>query len=349
MSASTAKQGFPLIQALRACAAFAVAITHIMHDALQLSPGNALLQHFYAAMPWTAGVDVFFVISGFVIAHSSRGLFARPHAARLFLARRLARIVPLYWAVTALFLLEFLTLPGAIHGTIGGPAYVLKSFAFIPAVRPDGVVQPPLGLGWTLNYEMFFYAVFAPFLVLRRRVAVPAAVFCLAAFVLAGAFIGFPGIVLPFWSNPIILEFCAGMLLAFLPGRLTLPVALRVLLTLAALLALHLHFHEGPERFYAWGLPAIALVLAASTGRPVSRLPSLELWLVRLGDASYALYLIHPFVMRGVTMFWHHVHASALLYAALCLVLAQAMALAVHHYGERPVTKWVRARLEPRA
>ena len=347
MSAAPPKQGFPLIQGLRAGAALAVAFTHILHDAMQLSPGDTLLGQLYSAMPWAAGVDVFFVISGFVIAYSSRGLFARPHAAQHFLARRLARIVPLYWVMTSLFLLEFLAQPGAIHGAVGGPAYILKSYAFIPAARPDGQIQPALGLGWTLNYEMFFYAVFAPFLVLRQRPAILATVSCLTLFVLAGAFIGLPGTVLTFWSQPIILEFCAGMGLALLPGRLTLPWTLRALLAVAALTALHLHTHEGPERFCAWGLPAVMLVLAASTGKPVSRLPALELWLVRLGDASYALYLVHPFVMRAISLLWTHMHASVLVYAGLCLVLSQAAALAVHKFGERPATRWVRARLEP--
>lgn len=289
----------------------------------------------------------FFVISGFVIVYSSRGLFTRPDASRLFLARRLARIVPLYWFTTTLFLVNFLLLPGAIHGTVGGLGYILKSYAFIPAARPEGLVQPALGLGWTLNYEMFFYAVFTPFLFLRQHRAVICATTSLTLFVLAGALIGFPGTALPFWSNPIILEFCAGMGLAFLPGRLALPWAPRALLAIAALAALHVHTQEGPERFYAWGLPAVMLILAASTAKPATRLPALELWLVRLGDASYALYLIHPFVMRAVSLIWHHLHASALAYAGLCLVLSQITALAVHKYGERPATRWLRTRLEP--
>ena len=349
MSASSSKQGFPLIQALRAGAAMAVAITHILHDALQLSPGNTLLQRLYTATPWGAGVEVFFVISGFVIAYSSRGLFAQQGAWRHFLARRLSRIVPLYWAMTSLFLLQLWLLPGAIHGTVGGLAYILKSYAFIPAARPDGVVQPAFGLGWTLNCEMFFYAVFTPFLLLRQRAAVLATVTCLTLFVLAGAYIGLPSVVLRFWSQPIILEFCAGMVLALLAGRLTLPMSLRLLLAMLALLALHLHPHEGPERFYAWGIPAVLLVLAASTGKPAARLPVLELWLVRFGDASYAMYLVHPFAMRGITLLWSHVHAGALAYTALCLILAQATALAVHKYGERPANAWLRARLEPKA
>lgn len=348
MAAATSKQGFPLVQALRAGAALGVANTHILHDALQLSPGNLVLQRVYHAMPWEAGVDVFFVISGFVITYSSRSLFARRGAARLFLARRLARIVPLYWAVTSLFLLEVWLLPGAIHGAIGSTAYILKSYAFIPAARPDGLMQPPLGLGWTLNYEMFFYAVFTPFLMLHQRPAVLATTSCLALFVLAGALFGFPNVILRFWANPIILEFCAGMLLALLRSRLTLPVAMRAALTVAALVVFHLHRHESPARFFDWGLPAIALVLAATTGNPVSRLPALELWLVRLGDASYALYLIHPFVMRGVGLLWCHAHGGILAYAVLCLALAQTVALAVHHYAERPATAWLRARLEPR-
>ena len=347
--AAAPKQNFPLIQALRASAAMSVAISHILHDAQGLGHGSPSAAHLYTALPWTCGVDIFFVISGFVIAHASRGLFAQPNASRIFLARRIARIVPLYWAMTTLFLLNLWLLPGAIHGQAGGLGFILKSYAFIPAARADGMLQPVFGLGWTLNYEMFFYLVFAPFLGLPRRKAVLGAVTCLVLFVLAGACIGFPGIVLQFWSSPIILEFCAGMLLAQLPGRVALPAWVRALIALAAITALCLHLHEGPERFYAWGIPAAALVFGAITGQPASRLPLPELWLVRLGDASYALYLVHPFIMRGVGLLWRHMHGGALVYAVLCLALAQAAALALHQYAERPANTWLRARLEPKS
>ncbi len=348
MSTPAKSQIFPLIQALRALAAFSVALLHISHDALSLAPQNHLLRGLYGFMPWGAGVDIFFVISGFVIVHAAKGLYAAPGAPRRFIARRVARIVPLYWGLTSLFLLSLWLLPSAIHGDIGGPAYLLTSYLFIPAARPDGLVQPALGLGWTLNYEMFFYAAFMGFLRWPKGRAVPAAAVTLAGFVVLGALVRLPGTILPFWASPIILEFCAGMLLALLPGRVVLPGAARAGLAILAMMTLHLDTHDGTWRALAWGLPACALVLAATTGRAQTRLPVLEQGLVLLGDASYALYLIHPFVMRAMDLIWRHAHFSGnFLYIALCLILAQIAALATHHYLERPATFWLRRKLEP--
>lgn len=347
MTAPRARQHFPLIQALRAVAALSVVIFHTSHDALTLSPGNRVISAIANAMPWPAGVDIFFVISGFVIAHSSARLFARPGAQRIFLARRLARIVPLYWLITTLFLLSFTLLPGDIHGSPGGIGFILKSYAFIPAERPDGLPQPAFGLGWTLNFEMFFYAVFTPFLALSAARAITAATTCLTLFVIAGALVPFTSPVLVFWSNPLVLEFCAGMLLALLASRLMLSLPWRMALAILAVAALYFHQHEGLGRFYAWGIPAVCLVLAAVTGRQAAFLPKLERWLALLGDASYALYLTHPFVIRATTLLWRHLHLGSMAYMLTCLALAQAVAVAVHRILERPATRWVRSRLEP--
>ena len=84
------------------------------------------------ALPWAAGVDVFFVISGFVMVHASRGLFARPGASGVFLARRLARIVPLYWGTTTLYLAVALAAPCLLNSALLEPWPVLASYLFIP-------------------------------------------------------------------------------------------------------------------------------------------------------------------------------------------------------------------------
>jgi exopolysaccharide production protein ExoZ len=149
------------VQILRAFAALSVAVLHAQHDAgtiaAQLNWPFQVLHH----IPWGAGVDVFFVISGFIIVHSSQKLFESPHARGIFLARRLGRVVPLYWTATTLYLTVALVLPGAVNSEILYPGFVLSLYLFIPMERPDGLVQPLYTLGWTLNYEMFSYAIFA--------------------------------------------------------------------------------------------------------------------------------------------------------------------------------------------
>jgi peptidoglycan/LPS O-acetylase OafA/YrhL len=293
--------------------------------------------------PWDAGVDIFFVISGFVIVHASRSLFAQPGAAGVFIQRRIARIVPLYWLMTSLLLIEMIFDPGAINGAIGGLGFVLKSYLFIPAARPDGVVQPVLGLSWTLNYEMFFYLVFTPFLWLRQAPAVCGASLLLAVFVLAGHAGMLHGVILQTWSNPIILEFCAGMIIALIAGsprktRLSNPACI----ALAGLALIIFAWQPPLPDIAAKGIPAALLLAAAALGKPAQNQTALI-----LGDASYALYLVHPFIMRGFEILAPHnaVLRNPVIYITLCLALAQLTALALHRWLERPLTNHLRARL----
>src|SRR5258708_35165385 len=94
------------------------------------------------------------------------------------------------------------------------PMLALASFLFIPYPRPSGVVDPLYGVGWTLNYEMFFYAVFAIALVARREIAVAAVAATLVVFVLANQCLGGLRLPLSYWADPIILEFVFGILVA---------------------------------------------------------------------------------------------------------------------------------------
>jgi peptidoglycan/LPS O-acetylase OafA/YrhL len=327
-----------------------VAFLHIAHD--DISNGGDPDGFFKAVtgfFPWDAGVDVFFVISGFVIVHASARLFAAPGGAKVFLRRRLARIVPLYWIMTTAFVAVLLVGSGDIHGDIGGPVYLLASYLFLPWPRPDGVMQPALGLGWTLNYEMFFYLLFTPFLLLARRRAVIGAGILLCALVALGPVIGAGSRQLGFWCDPIIMEFVFGMEIALIVSmRIGLPFAVRALLVLAAIAAFHLDAGGAGVRPIIYGLPAMALVAAAALRPDRGISGRFEKILVRLGDASYAMYLVHPFVMRGFTVLWHRIHArnelTGTIYVFAGLAVAQILALAINATLERKFSAWLRRR-----
>jgi len=339
------------VQGLRAAAALSVAFVHFTNDAVSFGADPSGALHAIARfMPWDAGVDIFFVISGFIIVHASAPLFGAPGASWRFLRRRLTRIVPLYWLTTALFLLILWRDGGAIHGDIGGGAFIAASFLFIPWPRPDGIMQPAFGLGWTLNYEMFFYLVLACCLSLPRKAAVAAAAGVLCALILLDQLGHFPNPQFGFWSSPLTLEFCAGMAIAQARAAgFRLNVAPRLLLPLAALVILHLTVQSAPQfRPFAFGIPALMLVAAAALGRPAAALSRRHLWMVRLGDASYALYLVHPFVMRAMSIPWHRFHAqtawAGTMYILIGLLVAQLCALLIHVLFERKLTGWLRGR-----
>src|SRR5690606_35064881 len=105
--------------------------------------------------PGDFGVDLFFVISGFIMVHVSRNQFARPGAPLDFVRRRLVRIVPLYWTMTTLMVAVVLLLPQSVDTATADPRQWIASYLFIPFERAsDGMMRPVLGLGWSLNYEM---------------------------------------------------------------------------------------------------------------------------------------------------------------------------------------------------
>lgn len=162
-----------MIQALRAFAAIAVVFGHAQTEALSLA-ATKMGGFVPLLVEWTGvGVDLFFVISGFVMVYASQKLFALKGGAATFLYRRLARIAPLYWGVTTFFLLVMLVSPVLLSSGAPTVQEIVKSYLFIPYAK-DGaeMMQPVYKLGWTLNYEMSFYVIFALLIGLPRQIAV---------------------------------------------------------------------------------------------------------------------------------------------------------------------------------
>ena len=150
---------FPGIQALRALAALIVTYGHVLHEALTMRGGEVMS---YIPYPTSVGIDAFFAISGFVIYISGYKLIDETNGYISFLKKRFVRVVPLYWFYTTLMLLVILILPGAVGTAQADFWHVVQSYLFIPHERPHGDgLKPLLALGWTLNYEIYFYAIFA--------------------------------------------------------------------------------------------------------------------------------------------------------------------------------------------
>ncbi|KPF62571.1 hypothetical protein IP69_20525 [Bosea sp. AAP35] len=337
------------MQALRALAAFMVAVHHVQPDAAVLARQGGLSFARSDVLPWMAGVDIFFVVSGFIMVHASGSLFGRPDGPTLFLQRRLARIVPLYWAATTLFLLTGLIVPALLNSGTPSLGQIAASYLFWPAVSPQGLVQPVYSLGWTLNYEMLFYVLFAAALVLPARFVVAAVTFALVALVASEALAGPLPLPFGFWGQPIVLEFAAGMGLALLRQRgLRLGAALRWSFVAGAVLLLlsgqYLLLPAGPWRDLAvHGTAATLLVLAAVSGFQAGVPPRLMTAFARVGDASYALYLVHPFAIRGSREVFTlaGIHEPAL-FVVVALAVAVIAALVVHQLFEVPMTRGLR-------
>jgi exopolysaccharide production protein ExoZ len=351
---ASGSNGLASIQVLRGIAALSVAVRHSQHEAGTL-PGLSF--HAWDPIPWSAGVDVFFVISGLVMVYSSQRLFARPGSSRVFMTRRVARIVPLYWASTTLYLAVVLAAPALLNQSYFNSWFIVASYLFVPFRRPDGVIQPVYELGWTLNYEMFFYALFAAAIVLPLRRATATVILSLVLLVLAGCLVQPLSGPFAFWSDPIILEFAMGVALGLAVSRgLKIGLPVRLVLAAAGLGGLMLapaatDLTPGLTRPLVYGVPAALIVMGTGLGAanhaPEGRFVR---WASAVGDASYALYLFHPFVIRFLHVLFVRSGLAVALgprlgpwsLVAIALPACLGTALLSSHYVEKPVTRWMR-------
>ena len=330
------------VQILRGVAAVMVLVYHI---------GNEFTDRgFEVAFPdvsaGSAGVDLFFVVSGFIVVYSTGGAFGRPGAPGLFLARRLARIVPLYWLVTTLAALAAVWRAQDAGLTAETWRWFAASYAFLFYPHGRDGDFPLYAQGWTLNFEMFFYACFALALALRRAAALAALTMGLIGLTALGLLVALPWPV-DRWADTNIVEFLLGVWLAAVHARgVRLPLGAALALAAAgfATIALTVDSIDAwlPYRGLVWGPPALAVVAAAALHVPRRGGP-LRSALETLGDASYALYLVHPafFVGLGAALgvFASVPSLPAPLYGALCFFGSIAVSLAVHRVVEAPVTR----------
>ena len=306
---------FTSIQVMRALAALAVLLFH-----------QKLLPIGYA------GVDIFFVISGFIM-----GSIGEREAPGDFIGRRLIRIVPLYWAVTfGMCLLSFV--PG-LFATFGFDApSLIKSLLFIPYAQANGEIWPLVVPGWTLNYEMLFYLVFCLALLAQRPLAVT--LLLLGSLILAGRIVSADNAIWRSWTDPLLLEFLAGLVLsrlAWMRGRI-LGGSLLALGAVGFGIAAYIGGDTGVWRPLALGLPAFALVsggLALERSGVWPKLRPLEL----VGDWSYSLYLLHGLALKAVEK---PLGAHPWLAVPLGIAASIALAYVSYRFFEKPVARFLR-------
>jgi exopolysaccharide production protein ExoZ len=291
------------IQVLRAAAAMAVVLGHLTDSYPRIFNANGIIWNFDDGR---FGVDLFFVISGFVIVYASENLFGQSGGSRKFVARRLIRIVPLYWIATSYVLWAVLeagsfNLPMTMSQDVNvSMTWVLASYFFIPIPSPTG--GPLLVIGWTLNYEMFFYLIFAIAVLFDRTRAVLFATTVLMACVLIAPWWADR---LSFWvrfTDPLMLEFVMGMWIAVaLRSGLRLSLPLSALFVLAGCAAIYFVPSSGAQdmaRAMRWGC-GFAMILIALVCSYRQARSSLWKPLILIGEASYAIYLTHWFVVMS--------------------------------------------------
>jgi exopolysaccharide production protein ExoZ len=335
-------QHLPAIQWLRAFAAISVAIGHILHEATKIRDASTAIERIGSALPFQIGVDIFFVISGFIMVYVTWGKLDRPGAHWHFLRARLIRIVPIYWFYTLLLAAVALTVPSVLDTAVFSVKQLLSSLLFIPGLF-GADARPLLKLGWTLNYEMFFYAVF--FLgILFGGHRTPWVVFIGLLSVIFARQLGWLS-TLPWqvWAEPIILEFCFGMGIGVLyhRGLRLRPLAAACLVAFAVvMLTLTLPNFAWATRYWVLGVPSAFLVLAVACLQRSSdmRIGAFGRFCAWVGDASYTLYLMHPFVISAIFIIWRKLDFDGWSYVGVTLAVIIGGALVAYHLIEIPLT-----------
>lgn len=307
-----------------------------------------------------AGVDIFFVISGFVMYYTAcdqRGA----REAGVFLERRFLRLAPMYWLMTVLFTAEYvlvyyepqLRTHGEVWTKLTVP-WLISSIVLIPYSH-GGFFGPIVSVGWTLSIECLFYLLFAVAILLP----IDKRLFLSVALV-AGAIYGWN----PPQTRPVALTLIGPMLLEFLAGVFIAWICLRfqrvngtwwiAASAVALLLLMTPHFPHFPQGYSArvrvltWGIPAIFIVAGVTFSEGHIAWPK---WLLLLGDASYSLYLVHNLVLDTVFRFceWagvfrHVTKPVEIALASVCTILSVGVAVPLYLRIERPMNEYLRKR-----
>jgi exopolysaccharide production protein ExoZ len=332
------------LQWLRGIAALAVVYFHATLQVQHLNPSINV-----KAIGAT-GVDIFFVLSGFIMWVTTR---SSDVGAKRFLIKRFERIVPLYWLLSLTVSIVALIVPYLLKSTQFDLIHLIASLFFIPWPNPAALpgtseyVSPVIVPGWTLNMEIAFYILFSLCLSFRKLWRVVGITSLIVTLYVIGIIGAASGSVISFYGNSVILEFLFGILLAaywiqYL--NFSAPVAWGVLgLSLIALGLTEAASLDLP-RALKYGVPAFFAIAAAVNLERIRAVPHFPV-LVRLGDASYSIYLSHIFVLAGLRIVVGFLHINLSLWTGcgfivVGVVVSAILGMLIHRFIEKPLSRF---------
>jgi exopolysaccharide production protein ExoZ len=329
------------LQVLRAIAAGAVVYDHAYNRVSILwAEAHPVVSQWFATKG-IFGVDLFFLLSGYLMAHLHKEQFGRGRSG-IFFRRRLLRIVPLYWMLggAALVILHFEPSLFANVRQVSWP-WLLGNFLFLPLPQPTGAMSHIIVVGWTLDYEMYFYVLFALAMIFRYGIL---AIF---TFLIGSVFFGLWLVPVDPWpqllTSPLLLEFLSGIGIALLVDRhpLSKGFGWPLIVLGAVLLAIGTPVSNDFDRALKLGAPSALLLLGGVTLGSDCR-GILGRTFVKMGDASYSIYLFQGFALTLVGRVALRVGAGRLppdLRVVLLWIAGCAAGVVIWRFLERPLTE----------
>lgn len=325
---------FELIQVLRFIAALAVVVCHSAFYSKERLDSGTISYNLGAN-----GVPLFFVISGFVMMIAAEKMHNADGAWKLFAIRRIVRIVPLYWFATSVKLFTLLAVASLVLHAQVDWLYIVKSYFFVPDMNVDNEIKPLLAVGWTLLFEMFFYAIFTLALLVRVD-AVKFTAPILIALAVASIFKSDTwNVALAFYADPIVLNFLWGMLTARLMQRGVLIERSAAVVILLLSLG-YLFFPRFPEygNTITYGLASFGVVYCCASLENGLKF-TVPRGLVFLGAASYSIYLFHPLTAPAVPEVFKRLGIIYSVSSVLgSIFVALCVGAFIYRFVERPLT-----------
>ena len=239
------------------------------------------------------GVDIFFVISGFIM------MYVTENNEKFFLLKRIFRIVPLYWILTLGVFVLAIFIPEVLNNTTANTAHLMKSLFFIPFDKNGTGHFPILFLGWTLNFEVIFYFLFSLSLVFFKENRMIACSIFIIIFLVFNKVFSEKNFIFETYANDIFIEFIFGMVLFMIWKRYKNKISTNLTnhfmcLTILLVSIFILNYYNF-SRSISYGLPSLILAIYFLFFLNHLKFPKI---LVSLGDASYCIYLLHPYVIQ---------------------------------------------------
>ena len=281
------------------------------------------------------GVDIFFIISGFVMMHSTETTSSN------FFKKRLIRILPNYYIFTLGVFILALKFPHLLNNTTADLNHLLKSLFFIPFNKNETGHFPILFLGWTLNLEMLFYSIFALSLMINKKYRGFISSYILLTIFLISAYINsFP---LKAYNDFIVFEFILGMIIYLIIFKKNYIESF--LMLLAIIIGCLFHEINLNNRLLTYGLPSMIIMFLM-----ILKFQNLKLskFILMLGAGSYSLYLTHPYIIQFFDRFTNWFSGDFLqksLSIFLCVILTNTFAILTYKYYELPIRRYFRKKL----
>lgn len=324
------------IQIGRGIAALAVVITHSIEH-----PLRGVFDH--AQFFGRYGVTLFFVISGYIMVISTGPTTFDPLR---FLRNRVRRVVPLYWVATIFTAALTLIMPNVFKATQFDLTYLVKSLLFVPEYSPgDGTIRPFVKLGWTLNFEMFFYICFAALFGLSLKLRAAGISIIFAILIASGHIFDFKHPILVFYTRIDTLGFAAGVWIAVYTQRINSPSKKLLLslflvsaLTIIGIIISYKVYEDNPWTqvflIFACALQVLILAEIKQLGWPSPKILQLA------GDASYSIYLFHMFGVGFSTVILLKLFPSFLIPTIfIAIISGTILGILVYFYIEAPLNK----------